>query len=158
MSLSRGLVWASAALALAATPARACMSDQSKQEIAEGKLAIASKRDAAGRPEKPYILTLSSPACLTAQDPADSVKSTRTIHIFSSQDQVHAQIARFVGKTGSGSRPAFRRPYRPSPRSDRDGYQRDRFSLTAVVSPRRQRLLMCSATILDAILTFSVRI
>ena len=53
------------------------MSDQSKQEIAEGKLAIASKRDAAGRPEKPYILTLSSPACLTATDPADSVKSTR---------------------------------------------------------------------------------
>jgi hypothetical protein len=75
------------------------MSDQSKQEIAEGKLAIASKRDAAGRPEKPYILTLASPACLKATDPADSVKSTRTIHIFSSQDKVQAQIARFVGKT-----------------------------------------------------------
>ncbi len=99
MSLSRGLVCAGAALALVATPARACMSDQSKQEIAEGELAIASKRDAAGRPEKPYILTLSSPACLTATNPADSVKSTRTIHIFSSQDQVHAQIAKFVGKT-----------------------------------------------------------
>ena len=45
MSLSRGLVWAAVALALAATPARACMSDQSKQEIAEGNLAIASKRE-----------------------------------------------------------------------------------------------------------------
>jgi hypothetical protein len=75
------------------------MSDLSKQEIAEGKLAVASKRDAAGRPEKPYILTLASPACLTAKDPADSVRSARTIHIFSSQDKVHAQIARFVGKT-----------------------------------------------------------
>jgi hypothetical protein len=70
------------------------MSDQSKQEIAEGKLAVASKRDAAGRPEKPYILTLASP-----KDSADSVKSSRTIHIFSSRDKVHAQIARFVGKT-----------------------------------------------------------
>jgi hypothetical protein len=99
MSFSKGLVWASLTLALMARPALACMSDQSKQEIAEGKLAIASKRDAAGRPEKPYILTLSSPACLNTQDPADSVKSTRTIHIFSSQDKVRAQIARFVGKT-----------------------------------------------------------
>ena len=99
MSLWRGLIWAGVTLALTATPGLACMSDQSKQEIAEGKLAISSKRDAAGRPEKPYILTLSSPACLTATDPADSVKSTRTIHIFSSQDKVHAQIAKFVGKT-----------------------------------------------------------
>jgi hypothetical protein len=99
MSLRRGLVWAGVTLAFTGTPAFACMSDQSKQEIAEGTLATASKRDAAGRPEKPYILTLPSPACLTAKDPADSVKSSRTIHIFSSQDKVHAQIARFVGKT-----------------------------------------------------------
>jgi hypothetical protein len=99
MSLSRDLIWAGMTLALAATPALACMSDRSKQEIAEGRLAIASKRDAAGRPEKPYILTLASPACLTATDPDDSVESTRTIHIFSSQDKVHAQIAKFVGKT-----------------------------------------------------------
>ena len=99
MSFVKGLVWAGVALALTAPPALACMSDQSNHEIAEGKLAIATARDAAGRPEKPYILTLASPACLTAKDPADSVKSTRTIHIFSSQDKVHAQIARFVGKT-----------------------------------------------------------
>ena len=99
MSLWRGSVWAGVTLALTATSALACMSDQSKQEIAEGKLAIASKRDAAGRLEKPYILTLPSPACLAATDPADSVKSTRTIHIFSTQDKVHAQIAQFIGKT-----------------------------------------------------------
>jgi hypothetical protein len=99
MSLLTRLLCAGAALTLTAMPALACMSDQAKQEIAEGKLAIASKRDAAGRPEKPYILTLPSPACLTAQDPAESVKGTHTIHIFSSQDDVHARIAKLVGKT-----------------------------------------------------------
>jgi hypothetical protein len=85
--------------ALAAPPALACMSDQSKQESAEGKLSIASKRDATGRPEKVYMLALKSPACLTAQDPADSVKGTRTIHIFSTDDKVHARIGTLVGKT-----------------------------------------------------------
>lgn len=86
-------------LALTIAPALACMSDQSQQESAEGKLAIASRRDAAGRPEKVYMLTLQSPACLTANDPADSVKSTRTIHIFSTDEKVHAAIAKLVGKT-----------------------------------------------------------
>jgi hypothetical protein len=99
MSLAQGFAAASLWLVLAAIPALACMSDQSKQEVAEGRLSIGNVRDAAGRPEKPYILTLAAPACLTAKDPADSVKSARTIHIFSSQENVHAQIARFVGKT-----------------------------------------------------------
>ena len=99
MSLLKGLVWVGAALTISAMPTLACMSDQSNREIAEGRLSIASKRDAAGRPEKPYILTLASPACLTAKDPEDSVKSSRAIHIFSSQDKVHAQIAKLVGKT-----------------------------------------------------------
>jgi hypothetical protein len=84
---------------LMAGPASACMSDQSDKEIAEGKLSIGAARDAAGRREKPYILTLPTPACLTASDPADSVKSTRKIHIFSSQGKVHSQIARLVGKS-----------------------------------------------------------
>jgi len=99
MRRSKRLAWAGALLALTIAPAVACMSDQSQQESAEGKLAIATKQDAAGRPERPYILTLAKPACLTAQDPADSVKSTRTIHIFSFDEKVHAQIARLVGKT-----------------------------------------------------------
>ena len=100
---ARGLALVGATLALTAVPtlacAQACMSDRSDREIAEGKLAIASRQDAAGRPERPYILTLAAPACLTATDPQDSVESTRTIHIFSSRDDVHAQIAQFVGKT-----------------------------------------------------------
>jgi Domain of unknown function (DUF4431) len=86
-------------LGLMIAPALACMSDQSQQESAQGKLAIATKHDAAGRPEKVYMLTLKSPACLTASDPADNVKSTRTIHIFSSDEKVHAEIAKLVGRT-----------------------------------------------------------
>ncbi len=99
MSLLKRWLWTGAVLALSAMPALACMSDQSKNEIAEGKLAIASKRDAARRPEKVYILTLPTPACLTAYDPDLNVKSTRTIHIFSTNEKVHAQIAKLVGKT-----------------------------------------------------------
>jgi hypothetical protein len=100
MLIPKRRLWAAAALALSATPvAAACMSDASKTEIAEGKLAIASKRDAAGRPQKVYILTLPKPACLTAYDPDLNVKSTRTLHIFSSNEKVHTSIARLVGKT-----------------------------------------------------------
>jgi Domain of unknown function (DUF4431) len=98
-ALDQGIRGACIALPLMMTPALACMSDQSKQETVQGKLTIVNKRDAAGRPEKPYILTVASPACLKAQDPADSVERTTTIHIFSSQDSVRARIAKFVGKT-----------------------------------------------------------
>jgi hypothetical protein len=95
-----GLLWAGVVLALGIAPAAAaCMSDQSKTQVAEGKLVVASKRDAAGRQEKPYIITLTTPACLTAQDPEDNVKSTRTIHIYSTQEKVHSQIGKLVGKT-----------------------------------------------------------
>jgi hypothetical protein len=100
--MSRSKLSASAlAILVAGTmpAAAACMSDASKTEIAEGRVSIASKRDAAGRPQKVYILTLPKPACLTAYDPSLSVKGTRTIHIFSSNEKVHASIARLVGKT-----------------------------------------------------------
>jgi uncharacterized protein DUF4431 len=93
-SVGLGLV----VLAASALPALACMSDRSEKEMAEGKLAIASRRDAAGRPEKPYILTLVRPACLDTQDPQDRVRSTRTIHIFASNEKVHARIAPLVGR------------------------------------------------------------
>jgi hypothetical protein len=46
-------------LVLTATPALACMSDQSSQEVAEGKLTIATARDAAVRPAKPYVMDIS---------------------------------------------------------------------------------------------------
>jgi hypothetical protein len=93
-------LWAGLTLSLGALPAAAaCMNDQAKNEIAEGRLSIAAKRDAAGRPEKVYILTLPKPGCLTAYEADLNVKSARTIHIYSTNEQVHASIAKFVGKT-----------------------------------------------------------
>jgi hypothetical protein len=74
------------------------MNDQSS-EVVEGKLASITARDAAGRVERPFILTLASPVCLMANDPDDNVQNARTIHIFSSQDKIQRQIARFAGKT-----------------------------------------------------------
>jgi len=90
-----------AALWIAASQAAAapCMSDSSEKETAVGNLSIGKAKDAAGRPERPYILTLQTPACLTADDQQDNVSKTLTIHIFSSQDTVAGQIARFVGKS-----------------------------------------------------------
>lgn len=97
-SISRGAACTLLLLALSAMPSLACMSDQADMETAEGKLAIASEQDAAGRPERPYILVLAAPACLTAKDPEESVKSTLSIHIFSSVDKVRARIGKLVGK------------------------------------------------------------
>jgi hypothetical protein len=90
-----------AGLLIAASQAAAepCMSDSSEKETAVGKLSIGKARDAAGRPEHPYILTLQTPACLTADDQQDNVSKTLTIHIFSSHDTIAGQIARFVGKS-----------------------------------------------------------
>jgi len=74
------------------------MSDKSETETAAGRLSIGRAKDAAGRPERPYILTLKTPVCLKSEDPEDNVASSRTIHIFSTHDKVAKQIALFVGK------------------------------------------------------------
>lgn len=76
----------------------ACLSDSSSDQTVEGRLAILDAQDAAGRPQKPYVILLSQPICLTAEEPDDSVSSTKTVHIFSSDDTVHQQIAGFVGQ------------------------------------------------------------
>lgn len=102
MSVSNHYAFAVAAslfIATSTSAAEPCLSDKSDKETAVGQLSIGSARDAAGRPERPYILTLRTPACLTADDPEDNVDKTRTIHIFSSQDTVASRIARFVGKS-----------------------------------------------------------
>lgn len=88
-----------ALVATIVSPASACMTDTATDEIAEGRLSVGRAKDAAGRPQRPYILTLPVPTCLAAADPADSVKSTRTIHLFAGTPQLQAAIARLVGKT-----------------------------------------------------------
>ena len=85
-------------LAGAAMAQDACLSDSKDDQAIEGRLAILDAQDAAGRPQKPYVLLLSQPVCLTAEEPDDSVDSSKSIHIFSSDDAVHQQIAGFVGK------------------------------------------------------------
>ena len=99
-----GVFWvfvASASLLIATSPSAAetCMSDKSETETAVGRLSIGKAKDAAGRPERPYILTLQRPMCLTADDTEDNVGNTHTIHIFSTEDRVARQIARSVGKS-----------------------------------------------------------
>lgn len=91
----------SASLLIATNPSAAetCMSDKSDSETAVGRLSIGKAKDAAGRPERPYILTLRRPMCLTADDPEDNVGNTHTIHIFSTEDKVARQIASYAGKS-----------------------------------------------------------
>jgi hypothetical protein len=84
--------------AAAAQAQGSCMKGGDDGAVAAGRLAIGSARDAAGRPQRPYILTLAAPACLTAPDAEDNVKSSRTVHIYSSDEKIHAAIAGFVGK------------------------------------------------------------
>lgn len=99
LAIAAGLVAASVFVAGAASAAVPCLSDKSDNETAVGRLAVGRAKDGAGRPERPYILTLSSPVCLTADDPDDNVANSNTIHIFSTEDAVAGKIVRFVGKS-----------------------------------------------------------
>ena len=84
---------------LASGPAAACMSETAAREAAQGRIAIRAAKDAAGRSERPYILTVPTPVCLTASDPENSVKGTRTIHVCPATPKLHEAMQRLVGKT-----------------------------------------------------------
>lgn len=100
MKLSLALIVAMAAILGSGQKAAAqCMQGDKPGEIAQGALAQGMFRDAAGRPEQAFILTLAVPTCLSGAEESDNVKSTRTIHIFSSDDSVGRRIHRFVGST-----------------------------------------------------------
>jgi acetyl-CoA carboxylase alpha subunit len=90
---------AAAALLTTIAPAHACMKETAESEVAVGKLVVAKAKDAAGRPERPYILHLRIATCLTATDPEDSVKQTSTMHVFAHDAAVQAGLARLVGKS-----------------------------------------------------------
>jgi hypothetical protein len=87
------LVWASG------FAAAACLKANADNQVAEGQLTIGRAQDAAGRPERPYILQLRGTACLDADDPDDAVKSTRTIHVFPANEALQPTFKRLVGKT-----------------------------------------------------------
>ena len=56
-----------------------CLKSNVDGQSAQGRLTIVRAQDAAGRPERPYILELNAAVCLDADDPDDAVKSARTI-------------------------------------------------------------------------------
>src|SRR5688572_13771990 len=87
------------AVALATPAAAQCMKDNEPGQTAEGRLTIGSARDAAGRPQQPYILRLPAARCLDALDPEDNVKSTRTVHVYPADDKLVRAFKRLVGKS-----------------------------------------------------------
>ena len=93
--LLAGLVLVGVAMPAGAT----CLKSNTAGQIAEGRLTIGKAKDAAGRPESPYILRLSVSACLDGPEPDDRVKNTSTIHVYSGDEKIQADLRRFVGKT-----------------------------------------------------------
>lgn len=75
-----------------------CLTDNVANQSAVGRLSIIKAQDAAGRPERPYIVKLIQPACLAAADPADRVDATSTIHIYATEAKLSSRIAALVGK------------------------------------------------------------
>ena len=86
------------AIPAAAAAADRCMQFDVPGQIAEGRLVIGHFKDAADRPETAYILRLPVATCLSAKDPEFRVSRARSIHVFSSDETLHAQIDRLVGK------------------------------------------------------------
>jgi hypothetical protein len=87
------LVW------MTASASAACLKANVDDQVAQGQLTIVRAEDAAGRPERPYILQLRGTACLDAQDPDEAVKSTRTIHVFPADETLQPTFNRLVGRT-----------------------------------------------------------
>jgi hypothetical protein len=88
------------ALVPLASPAVAeCLKANVKGQVTEGRLAIGRARDAAGRPETPYILRLASNACLDADNRHDAVRRARTIHMFPADENMRRTFRLLVGKT-----------------------------------------------------------
>lgn len=75
-----------------------CMRFDAKTERATGDLGIGAFQDAADRPESAFILSLTVPTCLDADDPEFRVKNAGTIHIFAVDEATQAQIEQLAGK------------------------------------------------------------
>jgi hypothetical protein len=102
LNKARLVAWAGvaclAAMSLSAPAAAACMKSNAEAQSAQGVLTIGRAKDAAGRPERPYILRLAADACLDADDPEYAVKATRTIHVYPADEKAEPQFKRLVGK------------------------------------------------------------
>ena len=88
------------ALVPLASPAVAkCLKSNVAGQLTEGQLAIGRARDAAGRPETPYILRLFSNTCLDADDRNNAIRRVRTIRIFPADENMRRTFRLLVGKT-----------------------------------------------------------
>lgn len=76
-----------------------CMKAGAADEIAEGELAQGTFQDAAGRPERAFILTLPAAVCLRGDDESDDVKNALAIHLYASDDALRKDLQGLVGKT-----------------------------------------------------------
>jgi hypothetical protein len=86
-------------VALASPAVAECLKSNVKGQFTEGRLAIGRARDAAGRPETPYILRLAVNACLDADNRHDTVRRARTIHMFPADENMRRTFRLLVGKT-----------------------------------------------------------
>lgn len=75
-----------------------CMKVNTPDQVAEGKLARRIFKDAAGRPEAAFIVSLPTPECLHGSDGDESVAGARTVHIYSSNPAISRRIPRFTGR------------------------------------------------------------
>ena len=84
---------------LASSAVAKCLKSNVEGQFTEGQLAIGRARDAAGRPETPYILRLFSNTCFDADDRNNSVRRVRTIHMFPADENMRRTFRLLVGKT-----------------------------------------------------------
>jgi hypothetical protein len=76
-----------------------CMKAGEADEIADGTLAQGMFQDAAGRPERAFILTLPAAICLIGEEASDDVKSANTIDVYANDDALKTKMLHLVGKT-----------------------------------------------------------
>lgn len=88
-----------ALVSLSTSAVAECLKSNVEGQTAHGRLAIGRARDAAGRPETPYILRLASNACLDAGNSDKVVRRARTIHIFPAADKLQPAFRQLAGKT-----------------------------------------------------------
>jgi hypothetical protein len=75
-----------------------CLKPNVDGQTAQGKLTVGRAQDAAGRPERPYILQLAAAICLDADDSFAAVASTRTIHVFPGNAKLQPAFRRLTDK------------------------------------------------------------
>jgi len=76
-----------------------CMDADRESEMAVGELSQHTFKDAAGRPELEFILTLPTPVCLRGKEDTDNVETARTIHLGQGNEFVMTELRRHLGNT-----------------------------------------------------------